>query len=592
MTRLQRVTLVIAFLPVACGLAAQQARQAPLLAVDANLLLQHIKVLSSDEYSGRLPGTKGEDLSVAYIADQFRKIGLTPGNTDGTYFQNVPLVGMTPDPAMTLTFRKGSTTDSLKYLQDFVAWTRHEAPTAGIENSPLVFVGYGVQAPEFNWDDYKGVDVKGKTVVMLINDPSVADSKDPIRLDPTVFGGDAMTYYGRWTYKYDIGAQKGAAGILIVHETAPAGYPWSVVQGFGGERFDLVSSNGNMDKAQIEGWITLERARKLFAMAGQNFDTLRKRAATREFRPVSLDVTASVNVRNRMRRVDSRNVIGRLDGSDPKLADQCVVYSAHWDHFGAGPAGIYHGAADNASGVAGIIEIARGFARTPVKPKRTLLFIAVTGEEQGLLGSGYYVLHPVIPLTKTLADINVDVLNVHGKTRDVTVVGLGKSDLDDVARRVAGEQRRVVHGDLEPQKGYYYRSDHFEFARQGVPGLYVDWVRNEFVGKPADFGRNVADYYTEHNYHKPSDVIMPDWDLGGAVQDLQLLWRVGYDVAQANKYPEWKPGSEFKAKRDADLHLGTTRPPVSKRLKSEYVARQLILLTDSFPVKAERVGPS
>ncbi len=547
-----RATLVICL-----ALTAFAAAQFPSL--DPTRLMQDIKVLSSDEFAGRLPGTKGEDLSVNYIADQYKKIGLAPGNTDGTYFQKVPMVGMIPDPSMMMTFRKGTTEDRLKYLDDFVAWTRHEEPQASVQNSPIVFVGYGVQAPEFNWDDYKGVDVRGKTVVMLVNDPPVPDPKDPKKLDPNVFGGDAMTYYGRWTYKYDTGAQKGAAAVLLVHETGPAGYPWSVVKSFGGERFDLVTPNRNMDKAAVEAWISLEQARKLFAMAGQNYDTLKKRAATREFRPVSLDVTASVAFSNKIRRVDSRNVIGRLEGSDPKLKDECVTFTAHWDHFGTGPAGIFHGADDNASGVAGMMELARAFVRMPAKPKRTLLFIAVTGEEQGLLGSAYYAEHPVVPLTKTLADINIDMLNVHGKTKDVTLIGLGKSDLDEYTRQVAARQGRTVHGDLEPQKGYFYRSDHFEFAKKGVPGLYVDWVRNDFVGKPADYGRNVADYYTEHNYHKPTDVIMPDWDLSGAVQDLQLLWMVAYDVAQSDKFPAWKPGSEFKGIREQSLRTGSAK---------------------------------
>ncbi len=544
-----RRALQIVLLLTAVAAAQPRPRDVPFPTIDTNLLLQHVKVLSSDKYEGRLPGTRGEELSVTYISEQFRKLGLKPANGDGTYFQKVPMVGMTPDASMTMTFRKGRAVERLKYLKDFVAWTRREVPSAGIENSPIVFVGYGVQAPELKWDDYKGVDVRGKTIVMLVNDPPVPDPKDPKKLDPDVFGGEAMTYYGRWTYKFDIGAQKGAAAILLVHETGPAGYPWSVVESFGGERFDLVAPNGNMDKGIVEGWITLEQARKLFATAGYNLDTLKKRAVRREFRPVPLDVATSVRFDNKMRRVDSRNVIGRLDGSDPTLKDQCIVYSAHWDHFGTGPAGVYHGADDNASGVGGIIELARAFARLPVKPKRTVLFLAVTGEEQGLLGSAYYAEHPVIPLAKTLADINVDMLNVHGRTKDVTVVGLGKSDLDDYARRVAARQDRVVHGDLEPEKGYFYRSDHFEFAKRGVPGLYVDWVRKDFVGKPDDFGKNVADYYTTHNYHKPTDVIMPDWDLSGSAQDLQLLWMAGYEVAEAGAYPAWRPGSEFKRGR-------------------------------------------
>ncbi len=549
------VALLLAVAPAATRSRRAPARGPSFPSIDANALLQHIKVLSSDQFEGRLPGSRGEDLTVNYIADQFKKVGLRSGNSDGTYFQKVPLVGMTPEASMTLTLKKGSVRRPLKYLDDFVAWTRREVADTRLNDSPIVFVGYGVQAPEYKWDDYKGVDVRGKTIVVLINDPPVPDPGDPSKLDPNVFGGAAMTYYGRWTYKYDIGAQKGAAGILIVHEAAPAGYPWSVVRGFGGERFDLVVPNRNMDKAAIEGWLTLDRARELFALAGQNFDDLKKRAAMRDFRPVALNVTASLAFRNTLRRVDSRNVIGRLDGSDPALKDECVVFTAHWDHFGTGPAGTYHGADDNASGVAALIELGRAYARLPARtsraggiarPKRSLLFVSVTSEEQNLLGSEYYVEHPVVPLAKTLADINIDMLNVHGRTKDVTVIGFGKSDLDDEVRRVAERQGRVVHGDLEPEKGYYYRSDHFEFAKQGVPGLYVNWVRTDFVGRSPEFGRNVSDYYTEHDYHKPSDVIKPDWNLSGAVQDLQMLWTVGYDVAQASAYPQWKPGAEFK----------------------------------------------
>ncbi len=513
--------------------------------ITAKALLQHIEVLSSDRFAGRLPGTRGEELSIAYIADQFKSAGLKPGNTDGTYLQKVPLVGLTPDPAMGLVFKKQQTAIRLKYLDDFVAWTRHEESRAAIENSGLVFVGYGVQAPEYKWDDYKGVDVRGKTLVMLVNDPPVPDPRDPKKLDPKVFGGNAMTYYGRWTYKYDIGAEKGAAGILLVHETEAAGYPWSVVQGFGGERFQLETPDKNESKASVEGWITLDQARKLFALAGKDFDALKKDAVSRSFRPVPLDVTASVSFDNKLRRVDSHNVIARLDGSDPKLKDECVVYTAHWDHLGTGPAGIYHGASDNASGVAGLIELARAFAGLRTPPKRSLLFLSITAEEQGLLGSEYYVKHPVCPLAKTLADINMDGLDTHGKTRDLTIIGLGKSNLDDYARKAAALQNRVLRPDAEPEKGFYYRSDHFEFALAGVPALDPQ-SGIDFVGKPPGYGQKLRSTFTQHDYHKPSDTIKPDWDLTGAVEDLQLLWMVGYDVAQASRYPEWKPAAEFK----------------------------------------------
>jgi len=365
-----------------------------------------------------------------------------------------------------------------------------------------------------------------------------------------------MTYYGRWTYKYDIGAEKGAAGILLVHETGPAGYPWSVVQGFGGERFDLITPDKNMGKAAVEGWVTLEQARRLFAMAGQDFDTLKKRAVSRDFRPVPLGVSASITIQNRTRTISSRNVVAKLEGSDPKLKDECVVYMAHWDHLGIGqPAHgdrIYHGAIDNASGIGGLIEIARAFKNLPVAPKRSILFLAVTGEEQGLLGSEFYATHPVHPLAKTLAAINMDGLNVHGRTRDIIIVGLGMSDLDDYVRRVAAEQGRVIGADAEPEKGFYYRSDHFSFAKQGVPALDPDGGI-DYVGKPAGYGRKIKDDYTARDYHEPSDVIRPDWEMSGAVEDLQLLWKVGFGVANAERFPQWKPGTEFKAKRDAQL---------------------------------------
>jgi Zn-dependent M28 family amino/carboxypeptidase len=524
--------------------------------IDSEILLEHIRTLSCDRFEGRAPGTEGENLTVAYLEKQFETMGLKPGNTDGTYVQKVPMVGMTPDAGMNLSLRQGGSDTRLKYLNDFVAWTRRLAPETNLKDSPLLFVGYGVQAPEFNWDDYKGVDVRGKTLVMLVNDPPVPDPAHPGKLDPEVFGGDAMTYYGRWTYKYDIGAEKGAAAVILVHETGPAGYPWSVVEGFGGERFDLVSPDKNMNKAQVEAWITLEQAQLLFARAGQNFEEMKKQAVSRSFRPVPLDVTASIRFHNAIRTIASRNVLAKIEGSDPARKDEYVVYTAHWDHLGVGrPVNgdkIYHGAVDNASGVAGLLEIARAFQRLPQPPQRSVLFLAVTGEEQGLLGSEYYVRHPVYPLAKTLAEINMDGLNVYGRTKDITFVGLGHSDLDDYARSVAQRQGRVLAPDPEPEKGFYYRSDHFSFAQQGVPALDPD-AGTEYLDKPAGYGKKVRDDYTEHDYHKPSDVIKPNWNLSGTVEDLQLFWMIGYEVANAEKFPQWKPGTEFQARREAQL---------------------------------------
>ena len=520
--------------------------------VDVNQVMAHTKVLSSDEYEGRAPGTKGEDLTVAYLVDQFKKLGLKPGNTDGSYIQKVPLVGITPTPAP-LIFSKGAKQLTLKWKDDVVAWTKHVADVASIDKSEVVFVGYGVVAPEFNWDDYKGVDVKGKTLVMLVNDPPLPDPSNPGELDAKTFGGRAMTYYGRWTYKYEIGAMKGAAGVLLVHETGPAGYGFNVVQGKVGEQFDLVTPDKNMGRPAIEGWITLDKARDLLKLAGHDFDTLKKEAATREFKPVPLGVTASMTIRNTLRTIESQNVMAKLEGADEALKNEYVVYTAHWDHYGKSAEGVFHGAVDNAVGTAGLLEVARAFTKVMPPPKRSILFISVTAEEQGLLGSQYYSVTPVYPLAKTAAEINMDGLNVHGRTKDVTLVGYGASELDDYAKAAASEQGRTIHADAEPEKGFYYRSDHFNFAKQGVPALDPD-EGIEFVGKTADYGQKVRDDYTNNRYHTPKDVITPEWDLSGAAEDLKLFFAIGYRVAEADKFPEWRSGNEFKAIRDKQVH--------------------------------------
>src|SRR5580765_3431732 len=536
---------------VGCGKSGPVA-MAQLPDIDVSAVLAHTKVLSSDEFDGRAPGTKGEELTVNYLVDQFTKIGLKPGNTDGTYVQRVPLVGITPVPSP-LVLAKGKEQLTLKWKDDVVAWTKQVADVVILNQSELVFVGYGVVAPEYNWDDYKGVDVKGKTLVMLVGDPPVPDPANASVLDPKTFGGNAMTYYGRWTYKYEIGAMKGAAGVLIVHETGPAGYGFNVIQGKTGEQFDLVTPDKNMGRAAIEGWITLDQATRMLRMAGQDFEALKKQAVTREFKPVPLGVTASMTIRNTLRTIDSKNVLAKLDGSDPALKDEYVVYTAHWDHFGKTAEGVFHGARDNASGTAALLEIGRAFTKISPPPKRSILLISVTAEEQGLLGSQYYAVTPVYPLAKTVAEINMDELNVTGPTTDLTLIGYGASDLDDYARTAAGEQGRTVHGDAEPEKGYYYRSDHFNFAKMGVPALNPD-QGVEYASKPREYGQKVRDNWTTNLYHTPKDVVTPEGDLSGAALDLKLLLAVGYRVAQAGRFPEWKPGNEFKATRDAMLH--------------------------------------
>jgi Zn-dependent M28 family amino/carboxypeptidase len=517
-------------------------------AIDTSTLMQHIRVLSHDSLMGRQPGSAGEDKTVAYLETQFKSIGLKPGNTDGSFVQKVPLVGITVKGTPTLTFAKGGAKKDLKWRDDYVAWTKHVAPSAALDKSELVFVGYGTEAPEFKWDDFKGVDVAGKTLVMLVNDPPLADTSQ--------FGGKRMTYYGRWTYKYEQGLKHKAAGVLLVHETDRAGYPFAVVQGKTAEQFDLVTPDKNMSRSAVEGWITLDQAKTLLTMAGQNFDSLKARAATPDFKPVPLGVTATVKLDNALRTIDSRNVVAKLEGSDAALKDQYVIYTAHWDHFGIGEKvngdSIYNGADDNASGVAGLLTIAKAFAAMKTPPKRSILFVSVTAEEQGLLGSQYYAVTPIYPLAKTLANINMDELNPWGPTSDVTVVGLGNSELDDYATTAAAEQKRTLRPDAEPEKGFYYRSDHFNFAKVGVPA-FNPGPGTDHVGKPAGYGMKVRDEFTANDYHKPSDEIKPGWDMSGAVQDLDLFLTMGYRIANAAKFPEWRAGNEFRAAREKQL---------------------------------------
>jgi Zn-dependent M28 family amino/carboxypeptidase len=522
-------------------------------AITADSLLSEIKTLSSDDFEGRKPGSEGEKKTIAYMQQQFQSLGLKPGNPDGTYLQNVPLAGITSATQSDIAV-KGKKL-ALEPKKDYIALSSRYVPEVEVKNSPLVFVGYGVVAPEYGWDDYKDVDVKGKTILMLINDPAIPDPNDPSKLDDAMFKGKAMTYYGRWTYKYEIASSKGAAAAIIIHETGPAGYPFEVVSGsWGGENFGIQRPDNNMGRVPVEGWITFDKASELCRMAGLNLAELKKAAIRKDFRPVVLaGATASFKVENTLRKIDSHNVVARLDGSDPALKDEFVIYTAHWDHLGRDPElkgdQIYNGAADNASGSAGLLEIARAYTKLSTAPKRSILFLSVTAEEQGLLGSEYYAENPLYPLKKTLADINMDVLNTWGKTKDITVVGLGNSTLDDTAAEVLKARDRVITPDPEPEKGHFYRSDHFEFAKQGVPAFDPD-AGVDYVGKPPDYGRKKRDYYTANDYHKPSDEVKPDWDLSGAVEDLRVFFEIGYQVAQGEKYPEWRSGTEFKAKRD------------------------------------------
>jgi Zn-dependent M28 family amino/carboxypeptidase len=521
--------------------------------ITPDALLAHIKTLASDEFEGRAPGSKGEELSIKYIAEQFKSTGLKPGNPDGTYFQEVPLAGIKSDSRMQLAVNGKSPMD-LRFADDFVASSARLQNEIKVDNSDIVFVGYGVVAPEYGWDDYKGVDVHGKTILMLINDPAVPDPKDPSKLDEKMFKGRAMTYYGRWTYKYEIAAEKGAAAAIIIHETEPAAYPWQVVKSsWSKENFELDNPDKNMGAVAARSWITLDVARKLFADCGQDFDALKKTAITKEFKPVALNAKANIDIKQQVRSFKSHNVLGILEGADPKLKDEYLIYSAHWDHLGKHPElqgdQIFNGAVDNASGDAAVLALASAFVKAEPPPSRSILFMCTTAEEAGLLGAKWYAEHPLYPLAKTAADINIDSMNVWGKARDVEDTSYGFSDMDDMLAEHAKHQGRIAIPNPRPEKGSIYRADNFEFSKVGVPSLYIGKAEH-LMSRPPN-GALRSDEFDSKDYHQPTDEVHPDWDLSGAVQDVDLLFEVGYQVATATKFPEWKAGSEFKPKRDA-----------------------------------------
>jgi len=516
-------------------------------------LRAHIAELSSDRFEGRAPATNGEKLTIAYLSQQFQALGLVPGNPDGTWLQAVPMVSIRSKP--TVTFAHGEERTQLDCPSDCVAFSRLREPEIEVKADEVLFVGYGVEAREYGWDDYKGVDTRGRVLIMLVNDPPVPDPRDPASLDESVFGGKAMTLYGRWTYKYEIGARKQAAAVLLVHEDGPAGYPFSVVQAsWGREHFDLVDE-ADQRPVSVAGWIRLEKVKDLFKAAGLDFEQLKRQAATREFKPVALkDTKCELQVHNELSTVDSHNVVALLEGCDPARRGEYVVYTAHWDHLGTDPGlpgddKIYNGAVDNASGVAGLLEIAAAFSDPHAEPPaRSILFLSTTGEEKGLLGARWYVEHPLYPLERTLCDINLDGLNRFGRTRDLISIGMGQTTLDATLEDLVHRHGRVLRGDSEPEKGYFYRSDHYEFARMRVPAVYAD-SGEELIGQPAGEGRRLREEYTREQYHKPSDELHDEWDLSGAVEDVELLYELGRGIAQADTWPDWKPGSEFRAPR-------------------------------------------
>ena len=512
-------------------------------AINDASLSQYLSVIAADSLAGRKPFTSGETKTINYLKNEFEKLGLEPGNGD-SYFQEVPMVEIKSVPEAKMVLKGQSGSLDLTYLTDFVAGSRRLKDQVNITNSPLVFAGFGIVAPEYGWNDYKDLDVKGKTVVVMINDPGFADA--------TLFKGKNMTYYGRWTYKFEEASRQGATGILIIHDTEPAAYPWSVVRsGWSKSKLNLQSEDNGMNRTVVEGWISLDKAKALFKLAGQS-DGLMESAKKKGFKAVDLGLTTSLAIKNKIKKSLSYNVLAKVSGD--KHRDEAIIYSAHWDHLGIGEKvkgdSIYNGAVDNATGVASLLELAAAFKKLPKKPGRTILFISYTAEEQGLLGSEYYAKHPVFPLVKTVANINMDMMGIAGKTKDIVVYGFGQSELEDYASTSAKKQGRVVVPDPVPSSGLYYRSDHFNLAKVGVPSLFtgsgVDNVKN---GRAWGL-KQVADF-TKFRYHSPQDNFDANtWDLSGIVEDVRLVFDLGYRLSNEASYPKWKEGSEFKSIRE------------------------------------------
>ncbi len=509
----------------------------------------HVQRLASDEFEGRKPGSIGERMTTTYLVDQFQRMGLKPANGD-SYLQRVPMVETTLVDAdkVTLDVAEGGNVEKFAYRTDTILGTLQGKAEVELKDSDIIFAGYGVVAPEWQWNDYAGLDVKGKTVVVLVNDPGFGNG------DATLFKGKAMTYYGRWTYKFEEAARQGAAGCFIVHDTAAAAYPWEVVVNtYSGPQFSLLASEDPDPRLALAGWITTDAARRLFAKAGADFDALKKSADLRGFKSSPLAAKLSTQLHNAIRNTSSDNVVALLPGS--KRADEVVVYSAHWDHLGNGATGsdpIFNGAIDNATGVAALLEIADAFAHQQPPPERSLLFLVPTLEEAVLLGSRYYSVHPLVPMAKTVADINMDALQIIGRTHDMMIIGYGQSQMDDYLKDVLAAAGRSIVADGESEKGYFYRSDQLNFARKGVPVLYANSGYDKLVGGAAA-GRAAIDDYLHNRYHKPADAYDPNWDLSGVIENIQALHAVGKRLVGESTFPQWNADSEFAAAREAAL---------------------------------------
>lgn len=557
---------IIAFVFVFGGLSVSAAEPASDVdqnhtftsAINAADFAAHIKTLASDRFGGREPGTEGERLTTNYLITQFKAMGLQPGN-HGKWLQEVPMVGTTLSNTDTaLTVAAGDQTLSFQYGEQYIAGTLGQKAQVNLKDSDIVFVGYGVDAPEYQWNDYAGLDVKGKTVIVLVNDPGWGNHDD------NLFKGRAMTYYGRWTYKYEEAARQGAAACFVVHETAGAGYPWAVVHNsWSGEQYALPLTADSEPVLPVAGWLTSESAQRLFAAAGQDFEKLKSAADLRGFKSVSLNARASLKLENRIKHTQSQNVLALLAGSE--APSEAIVYTAHWDHLGTDTRlegdQIYNGAIDNGSGVAALLEIAGAFAAQEPQPQRSVLFTAVTLEESGLLGSRDYVANPVMPLATTIADINMDALSITGPAHDMIVVGYGNSSLDNLLGAATAAQGRHLTPNPTPEQGSYFRSDHLNFAKAGVPSLYAKGG-HDLVEGGLDAGRAAALDYNRKRYHKPADNYDPNWDLRGVIQDVRALYSVGRELAGSDQWPQWSADSPFRAEREK---TAAQRQPTTSR---------------------------
>ena len=535
--------------------AAPPARTSPAAerAITADAIRAHVRFLASDLLEGRGPGSRGDALAQAYIAAQLEGLGLRPAGTQG-FLQPFDIVGV-DGHAETMQFTRGREALVLRHPEEMIAVAGDEAAHTALDRAELVFVGYGIRAPEYAWDDFKGQDLRGKVLLILNSDPED---------DPELFAGRTRLWYGRWDYKYEMAARVGAAGAIILHTTHSAGYPWQVVRSsWTGPQYSVPATER---RVPLRGWVTEDACRKLVALSGRSLDELVRAANRREFRPVTLGIGVSTAFDSRVERTRTANVLALLPGSDPKLSSEVVLYTAHHDHLGTrtevarGEDAIYNGAEDNASGVALMLSVARAYAALREAPRRSIVFAAVAAEEQGLLGSEYLARHPPVPLGRIAVDINIDGANVFGRTRDVTVIGLGKSDLDVTLRALARAQGRVIRGDQLPDRGYFYRSDQFSFARVGVPSAYFE-SGLDYRGRPPGWGREKREAWEETRYHQPSDELTADWDLAGAVEDARLQFALGYSVAQATALPAWTRGDEFEAPRLRSLEALRQRPP-------------------------------